>query len=123
MSDVSYKPQCHAWAVRTMLAGRLSCGAVVRFREQELSIAATVYQGCGIEADSIFRARSCRPQSNGILTDRRNANHCSRHRQEDLHGCARRPCLISKSPAIHVLNGAAKVACSIGVKHSPDAAP
>ena len=55
-SDVSDNAQCRAGAVRTMLARRLSCRGVVRFREQELSIAATVYQG--IEAPRLPKRKT-----------------------------------------------------------------
>jgi hypothetical protein len=39
-----------------MLARRLDCGGVVRFREKELSIAATVYQG--IQAPRLLQRKT-----------------------------------------------------------------
>jgi hypothetical protein len=55
-SDVCDNAQCRAGAVRTMLARRLDCGGVVRFREKELSIAATVYQG--IQAPRLLQRKT-----------------------------------------------------------------
>jgi hypothetical protein len=86
---------------------------------------ATVCQGCGIEAG---RLQYSEPGAAGLsqteyYTDRRNANHRSRHRQKDLHGCA--DALASALPHIEVTGNprakrAANVACSIGLKDSPD---
>jgi hypothetical protein len=124
-SDIGDHAHCRAGALRTLLARRLVGGDVVRIREPELSIfceqgiRAAEWKQAGLGYSEPRAADFSQAEYDA---DRRNADHRSRHRQKDLHGCA--DALESAVPRIEVTGNppaerAANAACSIDGPESP----